>query len=76
MGSVAGDNQIWNNASMYINYLINLKLFKIYRTAIIESKYGPEKMLPSVNDDGTPKHETCMASHARKIWALQRKYDM
>ena len=35
----------------------------------IKSKIS--KMLPSVNDDGTPKHDKCMASHARKLWALK-----
>ena len=40
-----------------------------------ENRYGVHwKMLQSVNNDGSPKHDKCMASHARKIWALPTKY--
>ena len=60
-----------------ITYFIDFfyeNLFKIYRTAINRSENKTSKnMLPSVNNDGTPKHDECMTSHARKRWALQAR---
>ena len=61
-----------------VTYFFLSKTFQnLQNSNEIENRYGLHwKMLQSVNNDGSPKHDKCMASHARKIWALPTKIVM